>query len=310
MTNPSSSPIETAGDLLVALSDDLAAAVEHAAATTVTVHGRRRLPGSGILWDEDGLVVTASHTVEREDDLTVTLPDGRTVAATFAGRDAASDVALLHIDRPGLPAAVRAKAPVRPGHLVLAIGRPGPSGPMASFGVVSHLGGPLRGQRGVILESYIHADVGMLPGFSGGPLVTSAGETLGLNSSQLGRNGGLTIPNEEIDRIVLSLRDHGRVKRGVLGIGAQSIRVPLAVRDAAGGQEHALLVVSMEEDGAAERAGMLLGDILLTIAGSPMASVDQVQERLVGEFVGIEVPVFVLRGGAPLTLSVFIEERA
>lgn len=303
-------PADPAADLLVALSDDLAAAVEHAAAATVTVHGRRRFPGSGILWDEDGLVVTASHAVEREDDLTVTLPDGRTVAATFAGRDAASDLCLLQIERPGLPAARRATGPVRPGHMVLAIGRPGPSGPMASFGVVSHLGGPLRGQRGVILEAYLHADVAMLPGFSGGPLVTTAGEALGLNTSQLGRNGGLTIPNAEIDRIVLSLRDHGRVRRGVLGIGAQSIRVPAAVREAAGDQEQALLVVSMEEHGPAERAGMLLGDILLTIAGSPMAAVDQVQERLVGEFVGIEVPVLVLRGGAPLTLSVFVEERA
>ncbi|MCC6791200.1 MAG: trypsin-like peptidase domain-containing protein, partial [Thermomicrobiales bacterium] len=134
--------------ILGRLSNDLAAAVETAGAATVTVNARRRLPATGIVWTTEGLVVTANHVVERDDEITIGLPDGRTVPATLAGRDPGSDLALLKIEASDLTAAPRAEDAVKPGHLVLAIGRPGPSGPMASFGVISVIGGPWRTQRG------------------------------------------------------------------------------------------------------------------------------------------------------------------
>src|SRR5262245_64977407 len=119
------------------LSDELAAAVERAGAGTATVYARQRLPATGIVWSADGLIVTANHVVEQNEDIKVGLPDGRTVAATLAGRDPGSDLALLKADATDLTPPARSDADVRPGNLVLAVGRPGPSGPMASFGVVS-----------------------------------------------------------------------------------------------------------------------------------------------------------------------------
>lgn len=341
--------------LLATLSDDLAKAVEQGGAGTVTVNARRRLPASGMLWTADGSIVTANHVVERDEEITVTLPDGRTVEAKLTGRDAGSDIAVLKVDASDLAPVIRAAEPVKPGNLVLAIGRPGPSGPMASFGVVSMIGGPLHGGRGgrrggppqgrpehrggpgpqggpgfgrrggppprperpegfpdagVGIDRFIRADVAMLPGFSGGPLVTASGEIAGMNSSFLGRWGGLTLPVDLIDPIVASLQTHGKVRRGFLGIGVQSAHLPQAQIAATGSaQEHGLLVVSIEAGGPADNGGLILGDIMLAVAGTPVARVEDLQERLTPATVGIETPILILRGGSAMTLPITVGER-
>lgn len=296
--------------LLASLSDELANAVERAGAAVVTVDARRRHPASGIVWSSDGLIITANHVVERDEEIEVGLPDGRRVAATLAGRDPGSDLALLRIEASGLTPMARASAEPRTGHLALAIGRPGPSGPMASLGIVSAVGGPMRFRGGHAIERYIRADVAMLPGFSGGPLIDAAGGLIGLNSSTLGHAGQLTLPADIIDASVATLLQHGRVRRGYLGIGAQAVRLPDAlVQSAANGQEQGLLVVSVEPGGPAEQAGLLLGDVLLAVDGEPVAQVEQLQERLTGERVGKAVPVRLLRGGEPREISVTVGER-
>ena len=327
--------------LLATLSDDLAKAVEQGGAGTVTVNARRRLPGSGILWTADGSIVTANHVVERDEEITVTLPDGRTVEAKLTGRDGGSDIAVLRVDASDLAPVARASEPVKPGNLVLAIGRPGPSGPMASFGVVSMIGGPLRGgprghrggppqggpggpgrrggppprpegmpDAGVGIDRFIRADVAMLPGFSGGPLVTAAGEIAGMNSSFLGRWGGLTLPVDLIDPIVTSLQTHGKVRRGFLGIGVQSAHLPQAQIAATGSaQEHGLLVVNIEAGGPADKGGLILGDIILAVASTPVARVEELQEALTPATVGTETPILILRGGSAMTLPVTVGER-
>ncbi len=300
----------TDSSVLGRLSNDLAAAVERAGAGTVTVNGRRRMPASGIVWGGDGTIVTANHVVEREDELTIGLPDGRTVDAILVGRDPGSDLAVLKIEATGVAAAERADEPVKTGHLVLAIGRPGPSGPMASFGVVSLVGGPWRRQQGGSIDSFIRADVAMLPGFSGGPLVNAAGRVVGLNSSHLGRSGGMTIPNAAIDAVAASLREHGKVRRGFLGIGAQSVGLSAALAKAAGiEQEQGLIVVGVEAGGPADNAGVYQGDVIVSVAGSPVATVEELQDRLTGELVGTTIPITVIRGGALAKIDVTVAER-
>lgn len=296
--------------LLATVSDELADAVERAGAGVVTVDARRRHPASGIIWSPDGLIVTANHVVERDEEIEVRLPDGRQAGASLVGRDPGSDLALLRIEPAGLEPLPRAAAEPRVGHLVLAIGRPGPSGPMASLGAVSAVGGPLRFRGGHALQRYVRADVAMLPGFSGGPLVDGSGGLIGLNSSTLGHAGQLTVPASDIDASVATLVQHGRVRRGYLGVGAQAVPLPdTLVRTLDNGQKQALLIVSVEEGGPAHSAGLILGDLILAIDGEPVGQVEQLQERLTGDRVGTSVPVRIVRGGEPRDVSVTIGER-
>ena len=304
---------QTAPGVLAQLSDDLADAVERAGAGTVTVNARRRMPASGIVWTADGLIVTANHVVERDDDITIDLPDGRSVPATVVGRDQGSDIALLRSEATDLPVAPRAESAadaLKPGHLVLAVARPGPSGPMASFGAVSVVGGAWRTHQGATVDGFIRADVAMLPGFSGGPLVNAAGEIVGLNSSTLGRGGGLTVPVSAIQKVADALLSHGKVRRGFLGIGAQTVRIQPALAQSIGvDQERGLLVVGVEPDGPAEKDGLFLGDVIIALDSQPVAEVEQLQDRLTGDWVGRKIPLRVIRGGALQELAVTVGER-
>lgn len=310
-------PVENTGareggeNMLARLSDDLAAAVERAGASVVTVNARRRMPATGLVWSEDGLIVTANHVVERDEEITIGLPDGRDLPATLVGRDTGSDIALLRVEATGLTPAPRSTFGAKIGHFVLAVGRPGASGPMASHGVVSVVGGAWRTPQGGSFDGYIRADVAMLPGFSGGPLVDARGDILGLNSSSLGRGGGLTVPVAAIDQVVSSLQTHGRIRRGFLGIGAQSVKLPAALVQSQNlAREQGLLVVSVEPESPAERDGLMLGDVIVALGGEPVAEVEELQDRLSGDWVGRALPVRIVRGGAPHDLTVTVGERA
>ena len=295
---------------LAQVSNELADAVERAATSVVTVNARRRMPASGIVWDASGLVVTASHVVEREEEITLGLPDGREVPATLVGRDQGADLALLRAEATDLTAASRATTEARVGHLVLAVGRPGPSGPMASFGSISVIGGSWRRPQGGRVEGFIRADVAMLPGFSGGPLVDAQGAVLGLNSSTLGRGAGLTVPNQAIDSIIGSLQTHGKVPRGYLGVAAHGVQLGAPLSGSLGlQQETGLLVVAVEPESPAERDGVLLGDIIIALNNEPVTDVEELQDRLTGDWVGQALPIRVIRGGAAHELRVTIGER-
>jgi S1-C subfamily serine protease len=150
----------------------------------------------------------------------------------------------------------------------------------------------------------------MLPGFSGGPLITASGEVAGMNSSFLGRWGGLTLPVDVIDPIVIALQTHGKVRRGFLGIGVQAVRVPQAHAESAGSsQEQGLLIVNIEPEGPAEKGGLFLGDIILSVADSAVTTVEELQERLSGAMVGNDAAVSIIRGGSAMTVSVKDGER-
>lgn len=292
------------------LSEGLAAAVAKAAGSVAMVDARRRIPASGIAWS-DGVVVTANHVVERDEDITVSFGGEAAIAATVAGRDRGSDIAVLRIAvGTGQPAERAPENSTRVGHLVLAVGRPGEGGVMASMGVVGAAGGAWRTGRGTTVGGYLQADVTMYPGFSGGPLIDVTGRVAGMNSSHLGRGGGLTIPVGALDTIVHDLLAKGRVRRGYLGIGTQTVVLPAAQQAGlADGQESALLITGVETGSPAERAGMLIGDVLVSLAGAVIASTESLFELLGGERIGQTVPAVVLRGGARTELAITLGER-
>ncbi len=301
----------TSTNVLTQLSDALADAVERAGASTVSVIARRRLPASGVVWSADGVIVTSDHVIERDEDIKIGLPGGGEAKATIAGRDPGSDLAVLRVTGATLTVAERApENSARVGHMVLAVGRPSPEGPMASSGVIGGIGGPWRTGRGGHVEGYIRGDATFYPGFSGGPLVDSAGRVVGINSSRLGRGAGLTIPVAAVAKIVEMLLAGGRVKRGYLGIGSQPVRLPSAMASkVSGGQETGLLVVSVESGSPADNGGLLIGDILVTMAATALRDTDDLQRQLGSERVGQATPIAVLRGGELRELSVTVGER-
>ena len=294
---------------LTALSNAMADAVEKGGAVTVLVNARRRMPASGIIYKSD-LILTADHVVERDDDIRITLSDGETLSAVVAGRDPGNDLALVRLSGASLQGAEIAPQPARIGQLALALGRPGAEGIQASLGVVSAVGGPVRTGRGGLLENYLRTDTIPYPGFSGGPLIDTEGRVLGLNTSGLARGVSLTIPTAAAWQVAEILAQHGHVRRGFLGVRSQPVPIPTGQQEALGReQESGLLLVGIERGGPAEQAGLLVGDILVAIAGQPVGDADELLCKLVGSIVGQPTPVQVLRGGQPALITVTIGER-
>lgn len=294
---------------LKSFSDALATTVEAAGPSVVRVEARRRLPASGIVWSSDDIVVTAHHVVERDENISVGLPDGETVPATLVGRDPTTDLAVLRTEATGLAAPDWAKSEdLQVGHLVLALGRPGKT-VQATLGIVSALGEGWRTPAGGQLDQYLQTDVVMYPGFSGGPLLDATGHVLGLNTSALLRGVSLTVPAASTRRVVETLLAHGRVRRGYLGVGAQPARLPAALGQQLG-QESGLLLVSVEPDSPADQGGLLLGDTIVAVDGQPVRHLDDLLALLSGDRVGKAMPVRVVRGGQVQELTVTVGERS
>jgi S1-C subfamily serine protease len=295
-------------DLLSALSDGMADAVEQIGTKVVRVNGRRRRPASGVVYASN-MILTASHVLEREEDLTVETHEGRTLPAQFVGRDPSTDLAVLRVEGLDAETATPAQGNARIGQLALAVGSPSRGeGPRASLGVVSSVGGPLRTGRGTRLERYVQTDATHYPGFSGGPLVDARGNVLGIMTAGWARGAALAIPAEVAWRTAKTLESRGTIERGYLGILSQPVRLPDGQRTGLT-QRGGLLVVGVEDDSPAGRGGVLLGDILATLDGQPVEDTDDLLVLLTGERVGETVPVKVIRGGEPQTLQITIGER-
>jgi S1-C subfamily serine protease len=294
-------------NVLVDLSNGLAAAAEKAGASTVLVDARRRMPLSGIAF-APGLILTAEHGVEREDGIKIVLPDKTELSASLAGRDPGSDLAVLRLEKDVATPAQPADG-AKIGQLVLALGRPSAEGIEASLGVISAVGGPVRTPRGS-LERYFRTDTTPYPGFSGGPLVDAEGRVVGLNTSGFGRGTALTIPADLAWKVADQLAKHGSIKRGYLGVRSEAVDVNAAAQKALKREQASgLLVISVEKDSPAEAGELIVGDILVGLDGAPVADHDALFARLSGDAVGRSVPVEVLRGGQPKTLKVKIGER-
>lgn len=293
---------------LTEFSNGLTSAVEKGGASTVLVDGRKRYPASGIALAED-LVLTADHVLTREEGIKVLLADGRSLEATIAGRDPGSDLAVLRLSDKGLTPATTNDL-FQMGQLVLALGRPSIAGIQASWGIVTAISGPTRTFRGGMLDEFIQSETTPYPGFSGGPLINTEGEVLGLNTSGLTRGSSLTIPVKVAWRVADALVKHGTVKRGYLGVRTQPVEVPEAGRQALKReQSQGLLVLWLEESGPAETGGLLVGDILVAVSGQPVGDADDLFTALNADTVGKSIAIEVLRGGRPETVSVMVGER-
>jgi len=287
------------------LSSNIAELVAAAGDRVVRIEGRNRLAATGVVYRTDGLIVTANHVVERDEDLSIGLADGSTQPATLVGRDPSSDLALLRVNANNLSAATWSDpASLRVGHIVLALGRPGRT-VQATLGVISALGGAWRTSAGADIEHYLQTDVAMYPGFSGGPLLAADGSFAGLNSSALVHGISVALPSNTISRVVDTLLAHGRVPRGYLGIGIQPVRLSGGLQERAG-QETGLMVMSVESNSPAEKAGLVQGDILVKLAGQALRQVDDLQSLLSSTPVGQPVPVNLARSGAMQELTVTI----
>ena len=289
--------------VLPELSEALADAVSKAAAGLVRVEGRERLPATGIVWDAEGLILTAHHVLERDENINVGFEDGETVTAELVGRDPATDLALLRTTKRGSSVPAWAgPEDLRVGHMVLALGRPGKN-VQATLGIVSALGDSWRTPAGGPVDRYLQTDTVMYPGFSGGPLVDVQGRFVGLNTSALLRGVSITVPAPTLNRVVQDLSEHGSVRRAYLGVGAQPNRLPDGIAKELG-QETGLLLVSVEQGSAAEEGGMFLGDTLVSLGGTPVRHMDDLFTTLDGGLIGKSITARILRSGRLEELTV------
>ncbi len=282
---------------LIAFSDHAARLVAAAAGATVAVHaGRAR--SSGIHW-RSGVLVTAEEVLDADDDIRVTLPDGRQVPASLAGRDPTTDVAVLRFQPDGLPVAPTADSgSLRAGHVVLGVGsRAG--APIAGLGMVAHVGGAWHSRRGGTIDTLLRLDLRLAADAEGGALVDTHGSVLGMVVSGP-RGRVLAIPTATINRSVDQLLAKGYVGRGYLGAGLQPLRSP---------KQRGILVVSIDPEGPAARAGLLVGDIVTAWNAAPITRVREVIHRLGPDSVGQSVDLALSRGGAAAALKVVIGER-
>ena len=290
------------------LSNQMADAIEHVSSALVLVNGRQGRPASGIVYAQD-LVLTADHVLEREDDLTIETHDKRTLPAQFAGRDLGTDLALLRVANLGINPATKATEQSRVGQLVLAIGRSPNEGPMASIGIVSAVGGPIRMPQGATLERYIRTDAIPYPGFSGGPLIDTQGSVLGITTTGLVSSATLAIPAHIAWDIADTLAQQGFIKRGYLGISSQLVQLPETQRDGRT-EDHGLLIVQVDEGSPAQKGGLMLGDILVALDNHPLKDAEDLRSLLSGDRVGKTIPTTVNRGGKIQTLQVTVGQRS
>src|SRR5690348_5471041 len=288
------------GSTLQMLSDNLAAAAERVGQRVVAIKARRRIPSSGILW-RDGIVVTAQHTIQREEDIVITFADGTTSPADLVGRDPGTDLAALRVAKTnGGPIDVAPLEALRVGSLVLALGRPGRE-LTAALGLVSAVGDAWRTWHGGRIDRLIRLDIGIYDGFSGGPLVDADGRVLGINTSTLLRGVPTAVPAATVDRVLAQLLEHGHVPTGYLGVGMQPVRLP--------SKRTALMVVSVDPDGPAGRGGVLLGDVITAIDDQAVAEPADVLAQLDAARVGKTARLGLVRAGQLASVTVTVGQR-
>jgi len=295
---------------LTEVSDALAQATEQAAAHLVAVHTEPRGSSSGVIW-RSGIVVTAEHALRRDEEIQVTLPDGRVVAATLVGRDPSTDLAVLKCAEAGSAVSMPSEGGgLRPGNLTLVVGRTRASGPVAALGVVSLRTAARRTWTGAALSPYVRLDVALQPTAVGGAVVNSDGRVVGMATPRFARFGAIAIPAAVIERVVDTLLKKGRIPHGYLGVGLQPVRLPEALRQSLKREERtAAIVLEVEPEGPAHRAGIVIGDILVTLAGHPVARVEDVHSQLSDEAIGKSLPLRLVRGGAAQEVNIVVGER-
>ena len=295
--------------VLETLSNDFAAAAEGVGPSVVAIYGRRWMPSSGIQWRR-GVIVTAHHTIRREEDISVVAEGGQTFKATLAGRDPNTDLAILKLPAESalsLPPFAQG-ADLRLGHVVLALGRSRGTNLVASAGIVGGISGEWEPRRGGRVDQHIRLSLDLYPGFSGGPLVNAQGKVVGINTRGLSRGRGVTIPLTTVNRTVDELLEKGHIAKPYLGLAMQPVAVPESLRGKTSANS-GLLVVHVEPSGPADKAGFLLGDLVVDLQGSSVEDTGDIQHLLGSAKVGDTVQATILRGGSPVKMSIALADR-
>jgi S1-C subfamily serine protease len=292
---------------LTAISNQLADAVAAVAPSVVQVQGRAR-PASGVVYATD-VVLTTARALGRDDGLHVRTEDGRTFDAELAGWDPATGLAVVRAAGLNVAPAAVAETPARVGHLAIAVARSWSNALTASAGIVSVIGGPLPTGRGRAIDEVIRTTAPMHSGFAGGAFVDTTGRAIGLATAVAIRGLAVVIPASIAWKTAATALEHGRVKRGYLGLAGQPVR--LSDRQRGGdGREHALLVVGVTSGSPADAGGLLVGDVILEFDGQAVESPEDLLDLLVGDRVGRNVPLRILRGASTSELTVRVGERA
>ena len=295
---------------LAAWSEQLAAAVEMAGQHVVALQNQSNTFAAGILWPMNGgaVAVTADHALHQQDLRAVVLPDGRQISATIAGRDPGTDIAVLTLAQAiTAPALIPSQQIWKAGHLALAVGRSSEAGLTASMGIISVAAGQWRTWRGGQVDQMLRLDMGLYPGASGGLVISPGQALIGMATRGLSRVGSIALPFTTLTRVVEALVSGGCVVRGYLGVGLQPIALPQHLSQQK--YAHGHILVSVEPQGPAEQAGLMIGDILLAIEGQVIADTSGLMEFLDSGSVGKTLTLELLRGGQLHTVAVTVGAR-
>jgi S1-C subfamily serine protease len=290
--------------ILESLSEAIAELVEKVSPSLVRV-GSRRAGGSGIVWSSDGYIVTCSHVVERLDEAEVTFKDGQTFEAKLIGQDEYSDVALLKIDATGLkPIELGDSENVKVGQFVLAFANAFGQEPAVTSGLVTGAKRSIRSWWGSMMENVIVTDARLNPGYSGGPLVDVSGRMVGQSVAYVSSRG-IVVPVNTVKRVVERLMSGGKIKRAYLGIVSHVVALPREISARPQIQQgYGLMILSVEPDSPAKKAGLAIGDMILRFAGKPVASLYDLQKLLTEEAVGAPTELLILRAEKPIDITI------
>lgn len=289
------------------LSTTLTGAVQAASTFVAAVQGGSRFGSSAVVW-QPGVAVTTRSTLRRDDNLRLTLAAGNTVPATLAGHDPGTDLAVLRFEGESGVRSGLAPQP-EPGQIALAVGRSATTGVNASLGIVSAIGKPWQTWQGGKLDSYIRLDVNIYPGSSGAAVVNAEGALIGIATGVLSRIAPLAIPSSTIDRVTGELLSRGSVSRPWLGVGVQPVPIPATLAEAAQSVSHGLVVLSADPETPAGKAGLLVGDILLSVDGTAVRDPMDLRAALAQHSPGDSVEVALLRGGERRQFAVTLAQR-
>ncbi len=298
-----------------ALLDAYSSAVIHAVDTVgpaVVKIDAGRGGGSGVLFTPDGLILTNSHVVENGGALTVVMTDGRSLRADVIGQDADTDLAVIRVDGSAMPFATLGDSrAVRVGQIAIAIGNPYGFHHSVTAGVVSALGRSLRARSGRLMDDIIQTDAALNPGNSGGPLVTTRGEVIGVNTAMILPAQGLcfAIASNTARFVAARLIRDGRIRRSYIGLAGQTVPIPRAVaRDNQLAVTSGVFVVSVEPNSPAAAAGVKDGDVVLALAGTPVTGVDDLHRLLTEDKIGEPTAVTFLRAARKRKVTVVPRE--
>jgi S1-C subfamily serine protease len=293
----------------LSISTALAEVTEKAGAYTVAIHTESRGSSSGVFW-RPGVIATAEHALRRDEDIQVTVADGRVLPAKLVGRDPSTDLAVLKLADDSAAAPLGDSDTLNPGHVTLVVGRTRASGPVAALGFVSLVVKERRIWDSAQLSPYVRLDVALRRTGVGGAVLDANAKVVGIATPKLSPGGALALPVATVNRVVDALLQKGRIPRGYLGVGLQPIRLPEYLMHTLKREgNRAVIVLDVEPGGPAHQANVVIGDILVGLNGKPVQRLEDVQAHLAGESIGKEVSAQFLRGGAPRELNIVIGER-